>query len=286
LRLPAQITVASLSAVAPAIGLGIALAILPVPARAETKVRGTLQAVVVETQNAPVEEVLVALSDTFNVRFWSAANLDKRLTGTYEGTLQQAVSHILKGYDFVVKSGPAGLEITLHGTGRPVTVVGRWPVPRVGGPTPPIRAALGPAPVATFPTNGAAPSPVPQIVSVPAPSPTPPNSTRPVAPLLTALPAGPPTSSAPAPSLTKHMWVAQLIGENSEAVALSRFRRLQGKLRALGGYEPAILRTALKDSTVWVRVRIEFDTRQGAESLCSKLEAAREPCVVQRNSER
>jgi hypothetical protein len=56
----------------------------------------------------------------------------------------------------------------------------------------------------------------------------------------------------------------------------------------LGGYEPAILRTTIKPGAppVWVRVRIEFDTREGADSLCSKLEAAGEPCLVQRNSER
>jgi hypothetical protein len=84
-------------------------------------------------------------------------------------------------------------------------------------------------------------------------------------------------------------WVAQLIGDSSEAVALSRFRQMQGKLQsALGGYEPAILRTTIKPSEapIWVRVRIEFDARQGAEFLCSKLEAAGETCLVQRNSER
>jgi hypothetical protein len=84
-------------------------------------------------------------------------------------------------------------------------------------------------------------------------------------------------------------WVAQLIGDSSETVALSRFHQMQGRLRSvLGGYEPAILRTTVKsnETPIWVRVRIEFETRQGAESLCSKLEAAREPCVVQRNSER
>jgi hypothetical protein len=84
-------------------------------------------------------------------------------------------------------------------------------------------------------------------------------------------------------------WVAQLIGESSEAAALSRFHQMQGKLQSvLGGYEPAILRTTIKsgEAPIWVRVRIEFDTRQVADSLCSKLEAAREPCLVQRNSER
>jgi hypothetical protein len=82
------------------------------------------------------------------------------------------------------------------------------------------------------------------------------------------------------------MWVDQLIGESSETVALSRFRQMQRELRsALGSYEPAILRTTLKDGTIWVRVRVEFDTRQAAEALCSKLEAARKHCFVLRNSD-
>jgi hypothetical protein len=94
----------------------------------------------------------------------------------------------------------------------------------------------------------------------------------------------PQPSAAPSPA--RPQWVAQLIGDSSETAALSRFRQMQGKLRAaLGNYEPAVLRTTIKAGTppIWVRVRIEFETRQAAESLCSKLEVAREPCLVQRN---
>jgi hypothetical protein len=68
-----------------------------------------------------------------------------------------------------------------------------------------------------------------------------------------------------------------------------RFREMRGKLPSLlGGYEPTILRTPIKTSAApaWVRVRIEFDTRQAADALCSKLEAAGEHCLVQRNAER
>jgi hypothetical protein len=89
-----------------------------------------------------------------------------------------------------------------------------------------------------------------------------------------------------APSPPRRAWVAQLVGDSSETVAMSRFRQMQGKLRsALGSYEPSVLRTSIKTSSapIWVRVRVEFDTRQAAESLCAKLEAAREPCLVQRN---
>jgi hypothetical protein len=88
------------------------------------------------------------------------------------------------------------------------------------------------------------------------------------------------------PSPARPPWVAQLIGDSSETAALSRFRLMQGKLRSvLGNYEPAILRTTLKAGVapIWVRIRIEFDTRRAAESLCSRLEAAGETCLVQRN---
>jgi hypothetical protein len=222
-----------------AIVFGIALAIAPTWAHAETKVRGTPQAVVVEAQDATVEDVLVALTDTFNVQFRSAANLDKRLTGTYEGTLSQAVSRILKGYDFLVKSGPSGLEITLLGADKPVAVVGTrpatksaeaapatptrtamaddaaapLPVPSSGGPTPQITIAQGPVPIPTPLPPGAAPAPVPQLGSGPAPMPMPPQpgaaptpmpplpaSASAVMPTPTGTPATAPAGAPPLPT--------------------------------------------------------------------------------------
>jgi hypothetical protein len=225
----------SASASFAALALGIALAIAPTWVGAETHVRGTSEAVVVDVQSATLEEILVALTDTFKVQFKSGVNLDRRLTGTYKGTLQQAVSHILKGYDFVVKSGEAGLEITLLGSGRPVPVGGRpatksaesalaapqptptadnanhaVPVPSSDGPAPPARIAQGPAPVPTPPASGAAPAPVPQIGPGPAPmpqqsgaapTPAPPlpttSSAAPPLPIGTPSTVAPPTPGAP-----------------------------------------------------------------------------------------
>jgi hypothetical protein len=225
-RIAPRKTAALSAAASPAaVALGIALAIVPTWARAETQIGGTPQAVVVEARNATVEEILVALTDTFKVQFRSAANLDKRLTGTYEGTLQQAVSRILKGYDFVVKSGQSGLEITLLGAGKPVAVIGTRaaaklaeatpaaaptptatadnagrvvPVPISGGPTPQIRVAQGPAPIPTPPAPGAPPGPVPQLGSGPVPTPTPPQPGAAPTPM-PPLPAG---SSAAVPAPT------------------------------------------------------------------------------------
>jgi Transglycosylase SLT domain len=95
-----------------------------------------------------------------------------------------------------------------------------------------------------------------------------------------------PRPSSAAPS-ARSAWVAQLIGDSSETAALARFREMQSKLRSvLGNYEPVIVRTITRAGVgpTWTRVRIEFDTRRAAESLCSKLEATHEPCLVQRNS--
>jgi hypothetical protein len=81
-------------------------------------------------------------------------------------------------------------------------------------------------------------------------------------------------------------WVVQLIGDSSEAIALSRFQELQNKHKSLlGMYRPVVLNTAITpgSETIWTRIRVELSSRQAADSLCSKLEAAGERCVVQRN---
>jgi hypothetical protein len=87
--------------------------------------------------------------------------------------------------------------------------------------------------------------------------------------------------------LPESSWVVQLIGDDSEAIALSRFRQLQSKHKAiLGIYTPLVVNTALTPGTppIWTRVRVGLDSRGAAESLCKKLESAGERCVVQRNT--
>jgi hypothetical protein len=92
--------------------------------------------------------------------------------------------------------------------------------------------------------------------------------------------------SPSAVSRPKPTWIAQLIGDSSETNALARFRQLQKKHQALlGTYEPVIVRTTLRvrPEPIWTRIRVELDTRQAAESLCSRLEVVGEHCLVQRN---
>jgi hypothetical protein len=186
-----------------AIVIGAALTFGPTLAFADAQVRGNPSAVSVEAKDASVEEILVALTNTFDVHFRSSANLEKRLTGNYEGTLQQVVTHVLRGYNFVVKSGEKGIEITLLGNGKTIAVGGASSPPKVAvrraeataepspaavaadppvpaasltGPLPVIKLAEGqpPIPLAAPPASGAVPAPVPGKGAADAPSPAPP----------------------------------------------------------------------------------------------------------------
>jgi Transglycosylase SLT domain/SPOR domain len=82
-------------------------------------------------------------------------------------------------------------------------------------------------------------------------------------------------------------WAVQLIGDLSEVKALAAYGALQKKHEAiLGKYQPMVMRTTTVKMTAaptWTRVRVEADSRQVAEALCSRLRAAGETCLVQRN---
>jgi Transglycosylase SLT domain len=85
---------------------------------------------------------------------------------------------------------------------------------------------------------------------------------------------------------TTSPWGIQLIGDRSEVKAIAAYRQLQKKHEALlRGYQPVVIRTTLRGGamTVWNRVRIEENSRQAAETLCSRLRAGGESCLVQRN---
>jgi SPOR domain len=65
-----------------------------------------------------------------------------------------------------------------------------------------------------------------------------------------------------------------------------RLRKLQAKFPAiLGERKPLILRSraAGRGSATWYRVRVAEATREGANKLCAKLEAASGLCIVLRN---
>jgi hypothetical protein len=103
--------------------------------------------------------------------------------------------------------------------------------------------------------------------------------------LVAAKPAAPPAKTVP-DKPAPLPWAVQLIGDRSETKALAAYQLLQKKHEALlANYQPTILRTALTMSAAptWTRIRIDADSRQAADTLCSRLRAAGETCLVQRN---
>jgi hypothetical protein len=80
-------------------------------------------------------------------------------------------------------------------------------------------------------------------------------------------------------------WAVQLSGDRSEVNALAIYNDIRKKHQGiLAAYQPVVVRTALGVGTTaaWYRVRIEADSRQAAETLCSRLRAAGGSCLVQR----
>jgi hypothetical protein len=88
-------------------------------ARAEARVSGEPDAVLIEARDAAVDEVMVALSTTFGLQYRSPASLSRRVTGTYEGSLQRVVARLLDGYDFVMKTDSGNVEVWVYGSVKP-----------------------------------------------------------------------------------------------------------------------------------------------------------------------
>jgi hypothetical protein len=169
-----------------AIAFGVALAASA--AFADAQVRGTPEAVVVEAKNTSVEEVLKALS-AFDVHYRSSANLQTRLTGNYEGSLQRVMKRVLEGYSYFVKIGDGRIDLTILDAPRTAPSAGAAALVRVVAPSPeaaPARPspafaveASPPAPStatsSSFDTVGPRPSSPPQTgedrVGAPAPPP-------------------------------------------------------------------------------------------------------------------
>jgi hypothetical protein len=143
--------------------LGVALAAAPTAALADAQVRGSPEAVTIEARNTSVEEILKALSGTFDVHYRSAANLQMRVTGNYEGSLPRVMKRILDGYSYFMKSGDGRIDITVldsprtapsSGASAPFRVVG-LPADTVP-PQPP--SAIAAVEKSVTPASPAAPS--------------------------------------------------------------------------------------------------------------------------------
>jgi hypothetical protein len=127
----------------------VAMAVAPTSVLAAAQVSGSPEAVSLEAQDTSIEEILAALRASFGVHYQSPAKLEKRLTGTYSGSLQRVVMSVLQGYNFITKAQEGRLEIIVLGT-HPVAA-GASPVSKAGADPP--TATSESTRVAERPTN-------------------------------------------------------------------------------------------------------------------------------------
>ena len=94
---------------------------------AQLRVDGKPETVHVEARDVPLQEVLSALRDKFNLNYRSDDALETRKTGVFDGPLQRVAARILEGYDFAMKITPQGIDVLVlrqrHPGQAAVTVV-------------------------------------------------------------------------------------------------------------------------------------------------------------------
>jgi hypothetical protein len=109
---------------------------MPGTASAVSDVEGQADAVKLRAENASIREVLDALSAKFELNYKIPPNLIRNMTGEYSGTLNQVLTRVLDGNDYVVETSEDGVKIVVLGTsggpaspGSSVATVAALPAP-------------------------------------------------------------------------------------------------------------------------------------------------------------
>jgi hypothetical protein len=88
-------------------------------ALAQVRVDGKPETVHIEVRDVPLQEVLAALHDKFNLHYRSDDALETRKTGVFDGPLQRVAARILEGYDFAMKITPQGVDVLVLRQNQP-----------------------------------------------------------------------------------------------------------------------------------------------------------------------
>jgi hypothetical protein len=97
---------------------------------AETLVAGGPAALRVEAQNATLQEVLTVLRSSFGLKFQISTDLNRSVSGTYNGSLREVITKLLYGYDFFVRKLGDDLEVVVLGFSAAATTA---PTPELAG---------------------------------------------------------------------------------------------------------------------------------------------------------
>ena len=89
--------------------------ILSRTAHAQVRVDGRIDSIKLEAQDASVREAFEALSAAFGLLVQDSAGYDRRISGTYQGSLQQIISALLAGRNYVAIHAGGRVEIRDYG---------------------------------------------------------------------------------------------------------------------------------------------------------------------------
>jgi len=90
-----------------------ALLVTATTVHADVRVSGDVGAVQLDASRSNVAEVLSALEAAFRLRVNTSIVLDRPIGGTYSGSLAQVLPRILQGYNYVIRSQPTEVEVTV-----------------------------------------------------------------------------------------------------------------------------------------------------------------------------
>jgi hypothetical protein len=96
---------------------------------ADVRIQGSADEVRVEARDVTASEILAALGARFALSYRGATGT-RRVTGTFEGTLNDVVKRVLGGYDYVINRTGDGLEVTVLGLESSTATPPPRPTPR------------------------------------------------------------------------------------------------------------------------------------------------------------
>ena len=95
------------------------------PARAETDITGSPDALRVEAHDTALQAVLLALG----VRIRTSVDLNRPVDGTFKGSLREVIARLLDGYDFFIHKSGDDIEVVVVGSSGAAAVAAVPAVP-------------------------------------------------------------------------------------------------------------------------------------------------------------
>jgi hypothetical protein len=110
-------------------------------ARAEVRIEGSPEALLVDAADTKLGDVLNELKAKYNLRYRTNDALEGRITGSFSGPLRRVVARLLEGYDYVIAISPDGLDVLILQNATANVIVPRPPPAPPAAALPPVMTA-------------------------------------------------------------------------------------------------------------------------------------------------